>query len=494
MKKILIALLLVLLFGQISPNIINADMGMPDPVFDEIVIINKDGANYEGYHCSGTIPYGTVLSIAYEDGDKFYLDYEGNFVEISIYDAKPMMEEYEPEDIYLNDISIKKSIIIMNNDVYLYKGPSFSFDKAIAEEIPEYTVLTYEASRATGVYNKWYYVNFKGIKGWTYSNIGENLDVYGYATGKAIVRKGTAVFNTYKDALSYSDIEETDKSIKINKTFEEEETVEMSMYVDGAHGVSRYIKGKDIEGWVSEYDLIFENHNNLEIFILSDSIEVYEDDECENLIGKYNLYGKTKPLLIGKLYKGALDDYDRSLANLYKVQYETGKFGYIVSDGYSAISTSILDDWSFISREHPLVYKKSLNIYDKPEFTDDHIIGEYPADKPIYYSHYLFDYQEYSENEYMSGWVYYEDAENKGWLPLLFPRYSPNSSTETIEGSEYLYNSSDIDYVKTVNLLTPEATHSSSSFIDITTIILIVGGVLFAIFVGASIYFFNKKN
>lgn len=412
MKKIIKTSLITLLtfVMLVNPFCVHADMGMSIPEYGEVMIINENGA--EGTYwdinshseLSINIPYGTIVEIYYDEAYSFTVNYNNYQVTISAYDVKPIIDSFEPTDS-TDKIPLSK-MIILSGDHYLYKGPSFSFDKVLDEKIQLNTIVEYEYYYPI-MLNNWIYCNYKGFDGWLYVDNDEyqNEDILDYVGTTATLKKFSKIYKSYDSVLdenksSEDDCYTLDFDCKVDVLYE------IELFRTGS---ARYIEisNKDIKGWVGLESLEYENADNVSLFLYSNNqINVYGDYNLSEIIDSVSFNGEYTPISISQITLPVNnEDYYVGInyLTIIKVKYDGDKEGYIsMDDLYVGMDIESIQELKLNNYKN-----KPILIYSDPLENSELIDETTKLDGVIKYYGYDSNY---------NSWIYFESDTSSGWI------------------------------------------------------------------------------
>lgn len=169
MKKIL---MLITIIVGCCPLLVKADMDAPAIKSYEATINNPDGAAYYIYDDGkykevGKLKYGETIKIDYEfefDGEIYGNTNLGN---IKVKDVLIINDNFDMSDEYVNKPNVyyySNSIngtVLANKGIKMHNGPASGFS-SVGEIIPKGTELKFIYKYM----DSWYYVEYKGTKGW----------------------------------------------------------------------------------------------------------------------------------------------------------------------------------------------------------------------------------------------------------------------------------------------------------------------------------------
>lgn len=241
-------LIMGLLGMLLVPTIAKADMSGPELDY-KVRVINPDGVKCEGYKKETIIPVNTI--------GHAYNDYDGK-IDVDFGDVYCIVDEDDvlPVELDLNDYKTKytSSYYIFGKDVYLYKGPSFVYDKVDnGYEVPVGTFV--ESNYSSGPFD---YVEINGHKGWM---LNDTYDSNEYA-GRVNIAVKVKASDNWKEYL-LKDYELLDKPFgeKNGATIKKDSKLENYYEADLEDGICYYFKDKN--GWLCK-------NNNNEFLIKSE--------------------------------------------------------------------------------------------------------------------------------------------------------------------------------------------------------------------------------
>lgn len=171
MKKFNLLLLLALLF---VPFLVKADMGAPEMLKYDVLVVKEEGIDRYTYDykkmkyvVDGHIDKGTKITIEMEikEGSTTYLYYRDNSAYESYYvkstDVVLAQEELSYKDSSVDKLDKEINIIINSDDVKVKKGPSEVYETVGILE--KGTKGSYKYHIENSVY---IYVEMQGLKGW----------------------------------------------------------------------------------------------------------------------------------------------------------------------------------------------------------------------------------------------------------------------------------------------------------------------------------------
>jgi hypothetical protein len=166
MKNKIIILITILI--SLPFMVVRADMGAPQIIEYSAYVSNTSGADYYNtdLQVEGHLQYQEKMTITFEtnvDGKLYGMFILGrNDYYILLTDIANEKDSYSPTSDELNK-SDKVDGIVLNDDVNLYKGPSYSYAKGV--NIPKNTIMTvYYFSNVED--QMWFYVSYNNTFGW----------------------------------------------------------------------------------------------------------------------------------------------------------------------------------------------------------------------------------------------------------------------------------------------------------------------------------------
>lgn len=391
MKKIVIVLFAFVICATISTKRVFADFGSPVPLYDKVVVCNPDGTTgYNDFNFEKTfvsIPFGEILETISDERDEMLISWNGKNYYVSVYDLKPIEDEYFPKEEDKN--SSINELVVIDHGARMFKGPGLIYDYVFEEEIPIGTPLTYEYSDSHPY--GWIYTEYNSRKGWVHiENVNEDktldyIPVLAFRTNeKGFVSNNVRIYEKPRYEEKYL--------INLDLSNYENE-VNLIYYQSQGSGGMYYVCGDSIEGWVHSNDIFFYNDNNLKIHISSEHLQIYEDPEC-TLLKKEILF----------------DD------DCVYIASTTGLCGWFYKVNIDGVEGFVNSDEVIIAKEyktkHPLIIEKSkCYLYKYPEENKEYIINEIPEGYTIN------DYYEYYDNLRDSPeWYYFNDRNYAGWI------------------------------------------------------------------------------
>ncbi len=176
-KKIL---LIIMTFFAII-GVAKADMGAPETIEYELIVVKKEGVDYvsvdynvETHEETKTIKhldYNTKVKVMYEytmnPGERSYvIDVnDEKYATVTSLDGFALLKD-ELDPTSLSDYNSGKTgnvLVYAKDGVDMYKGPSFAYSKVENGNIPAGTKLKYTYHVSEGVFM---YVEYNGKKGW----------------------------------------------------------------------------------------------------------------------------------------------------------------------------------------------------------------------------------------------------------------------------------------------------------------------------------------
>lgn len=504
MKKIFLSLAVILLSLFAFPTKVYADAGLPfEPyLFDQVMISNKEGAKFYKYDIRSfsydkepkyVIPYGEIVDINGKGGSTTHhalisLNYKGTFGVIREEDVKPLIDFYEPTD---ENQELDDEIYVYKEGGYLYKGPSYIFDKVMEEEIPVGTILkadkNNEYKRTSSGNGEWYYVEYEDKAGWITGGIeiydydGQyfNTDVSPYAQyihTKGIVKDKTVIYSENEDIVGTIQGDQEYESY-----YQKDMTIKSFKDYPYLHTFS-YIKTETLEGWVSDYCLLTEGVNKLSSYILSDgSISIYDSD-LSTEIAKGRISGEYIIKQFG-YRKKSLEDYKYEFVPVYLIEYDSNKYGFVRDE-----DVVVMFNYQEKSNEEQLTNTERHIIWSEPT-TRRERVGVIEEGEPLNYKYRFFHHDSTFENHYFIGgnWTYIETEKYKGWINKQV--FDPGYNRDWINYKKYTEIHDDVDYSNEIN---NDVDNSNNVKNEVIITFVICGGLVLT--AGIVLIIYNKKR
>lgn len=466
-KSKLLGFLILLLF----PMFVFADVSVPEIKEYEVVVVNPDGVNLENQQGRKiNIPCDTKLTVYYEFYDKETgitygsVEYQGVYGDINLKDVKLLSKKLTKKDA--RKLSKAEERYVIDDDVYLYNGPSRIYGKVDGEKkIPVGEKVTYEY-----YIEAWSYVEYDGVSGWIYTNSPSEEN------SLAMI----APENNNKVLLT-----KNVKKLYVNPKREETVNVNIPKGTELEYQYSYmalrsqyvYVEYKDTKGWIfideeidAEPDALIECEC-YKGMVLEDKINIYSD-----FLDKKSKTDKT--LTKGEKVSVIYQYYSDGLEVWYYVKNDNKK-GWIYTERN--------DDFKFqiafgIAYEYKV--NEDVKVYEYPDL-ESKLVGEFKKGDLV---DGFYEYQEYTGEH--DKWRYVKNDKVEGWVN------NKAISLTDKEGKELCAVSNKNELVpkeeKKEEPEEPKEKQHMSTMMK--AIICVVGAMVLALVVIVTIVLINKKS
>lgn len=425
MKKKLLILLILLI---VPFMVVKADMGLPTTGDYDVYVTNPEGAKVYDYEGSlvYTIPQGTIVTImdeSYKDGKfwgRVYEEFDTTVISgnVNLDDVELVKTDVEfegREDWEWH--SEEGTLYVVADKLDIYKGPAYKYGKLEGS----YTIKAGETIPYNYVAGNWVYVNYKDIQGWIKKY--DNSQV-------AYKGKSLSVF-LVKDVQMYTSLEldtpiegaiipkYTEISFTVSK-FEYADTIALVEY----NGTKGWIYVQSRSGIINGATETTGYGNQLNVYKLlsNDSLPVYSDFDCTNIIGYIN-YNDEFKFKYNYINHEDAQGYDENAPVAFKLYVnEDNLKGWINLNENEPLFATKVNDKIFVLEE--------MNIYDLPDGKGT-VIGTTKINK-VYTVTYDLTYN----------WIYIENGEASGWINKQEATAigSPSNFTLVLEEDVELYD------------------------------------------------------
>lgn len=280
--KVLTAFIMISFFSFITPNAIDADIGMVnwDPYY--AWCIEKDGLyiSMGGYGTENVyIPYGARLYVWHGDNDQrpysvndsyfaYYGDYSFSFsTSIKGENIRPLKKKPDADLLTYENLEL-----LAIEEVRVYDGPSSDYTKV--ETLSEGSII--ESDYNDGM---WAHVLIGDGEGWLYFNQTSKKD----DLPKVIIKNnGELVLSNINDTVLYNSVEENKGGII---EIPAASSINYIGKLDSSFSRYYYVSYDDYKGWLTDEgdNFVFEM-SNAKLYPYSE-IVLYESLENKNIIG-----------------------------------------------------------------------------------------------------------------------------------------------------------------------------------------------------------------
>lgn len=223
MKRIYLFIITILL---ILPTVVNADLMAPEMLSYDAIVKNPNGADYYESDESkvGTVPYGTEITVLYDDGSYANFEYKDDTYIIKLSDIRSTKDKvsFNDKDVIKLDSKNTYSLVALE-DLKIYAGPGRAYNVIGSLKKYDKVVILYEQAIIESDTSLWGGIQYNGIDGWIEAHgtniasssscdikISQDTSIYSSYEGKEVIgtiKKNTTISknNVYTLELAYND-------------------------------------------------------------------------------------------------------------------------------------------------------------------------------------------------------------------------------------------------------------------------------------------------